>query len=211
VGLDPGQAKICTLKARKGDTVIVQEKLDGSNVAVANVNGHILALGRAGHLAISSRFEQHVLFARWVAERLPLFDFLREGERLCGEWLAQAHGTRYALPHEPFVPFDLMRKGHERALYQELRERTAGRFVLPFEVSVGPAIGIEEALARLRPEHHGALDPIEGCVWRVEREGSVDFLAKYVRHGKEDGCYLPEISGREAVWNWRPRPPISAA
>ena len=57
-----------------------------------------------------------------------------------------------------------------------------------------------------RRNAHGALDPIEGAGkggWRVEREGTVDFLAKYVRAGKVDGAYLPEISGRE-VWNWRP-------
>jgi hypothetical protein len=45
---------------------------------------------------------------------------------------------------------------------------------------------------------------VEGAVWRVERKGKVDFLGKYVRPEKVDGCYLPEISGEEAVWNWRP-------
>lgn len=51
---------------------------------------------------------------------------------------------------------------------------------------------------------HGALDPVEGAVWRVERGGSVDFLAKYVRPDKVDGCYLPDIAGCEAVWHWTP-------
>ena len=32
----------------------------------------------------------------------------------------------------------------------------------------------------------------------------VDFLAKYVRSDKVDGCLLPENTGRPAVWNWRP-------
>jgi hypothetical protein len=32
----------------------------------------------------------------------------------------------------------------------------------------------------------------------------VDFLAKWVRPDKVDGMYLPEISGKEPVWNWRP-------
>ena len=51
---------------------------------------------------------------------------------------------------------------------------------------------------------HGALEPVEGAVWRVERKGKVDFLGKYVRPDKIDGCYLPEINGGAAVWNWRP-------
>jgi len=38
-------------------------------------------------------------------------------------------------------------------------------------------------------------------VWRVEREGAVDFLAKYVRPEKADGCYLSEVSGKDTIWN----------
>jgi hypothetical protein len=33
----------------------------------------------------------------------------------------------------------------------------------------------------------------------------VDFLAKYVRPDKIDGCYLPEINGGHAYWNWNSR------
>lgn len=51
---------------------------------------------------------------------------------------------------------------------------------------------------------HGAVDPVEGVMFRVERSGQVDFLAKYVRHEKKDGVYLTEISGAPAIWNWRP-------
>jgi len=32
----------------------------------------------------------------------------------------------------------------------------------------------------------------------------VDFLVKYVRPGKEDGIYLPEVSGEKSVLNWTP-------
>src|SRR5690554_6471289 len=95
--LNEGQARILTEKTRdRHDTVIVQEKLDGSNVAVANIDGQIVALTRAGYVATTSKFEQHHLFAHWVRERESLFaKLLKPGERLCGEWLAQAHGTRY--------------------------------------------------------------------------------------------------------------------
>src|SRR2546430_2229847 len=106
--LNPGQARILTEKTRdKHDGIIVQEKLDGSNVCVARGGGVLIPLGRAGYPAISSKYEQHQLFAGWL---------------------------------------------------------------------------------------------VEG----VERKGVVDFLGKFVRPGKADGCYLPEISGKDAVWNWRP-------
>jgi len=143
---------------------------------------------------------------------LERFEFLVEGERLCGEWLAQAHGTRYELKHDPFVPFDLLR-GEERATYDEFVERVkAAELVMPWLISKGPPMTIADVLAELeghkeaqrRNGFHGAIDPVEGAVWRVERKGKVDFLGKFVRPEKKDGCYLPEISGQEAIWNWRP-------
>jgi hypothetical protein len=49
---------------------------------------------------------------------------------------------------------------------------------------------------------HGALEPLEGAVWRVEREGKVDFLGKYVRHFKQDGKYFNE-DHTKLIWNWK--------
>lgn len=210
--LNEGQARILTVKPRdKHDVIFVQEKLDGSNVAVARVSGELIPLGRAGYRAISSPYEQHQLFAAWVYERLSRFEFLREGERLCGEWLALAHGTRYALSHEPFVAFDLMR-GVERANHDEFTQRVPVEgFAIPHLLSKGPPVSIEQAMRLLEGEpgsrrngFHGAIDPVEGAVWRVERKGVVDFLGKFVRPDKIDGCFLSEISGKAEVWNWRP-------
>ncbi|MBM2811252.1 MAG: hypothetical protein HW416_2011 [Chloroflexi bacterium] len=202
-----GQAIICTQRARdRHDRVIVQEKLDGSCVAVAKVGGRILALTRAGYEAHTSPWEQHQLFEAWVWQEAyeRLEGALYEGERLCGEWLAQAHGTRYELPHPPFVPFDLMVRD-TRLPFGEFAERMAAAgFVTPRLIHDGGPFAVDDALARLEPSGHGALDPVEGAVWRVERRGQVDFLAKFVRADKVDGVYLPEVSGAEAVWNWRP-------
>lgn len=202
-----GQALICTLRARdRHDRIIVQEKLDGSCVAVARVGGRIVALTRAGYEAHTSPWEQHQLFEAWVWRNgFERFDaVLREGERICGEWLAQAHGTRYELSHDPFVPFDLVTEG-VRAPYDAFVERMAvADFTTPRLIHDGAPVSIDAVVARLEPSGHGALDPVEGAVWRVERRGAVDFLAKFVRPDKADGTYLPEISGGPAVWNWRP-------
>ncbi len=65
-----GQAKILTEKARdKHDRIIVREKLDGSNVAVARVDSELIPLGRSGYRAISSPYDQHKFFALWVMEK----------------------------------------------------------------------------------------------------------------------------------------------
>ena len=204
--LNAGQAKILTEKARdRHDVIIVQEKLDGSNVAVANVGGTVLALTRAGYVATTSPYEQHHLFAEWVRRHAAEFDFLADGERVSGEWLAQAHGTRYALPHEPFVAFDLF-NGPARLPFEQAAARLdAAGLTRPHVISVGPPVSIGAAMAALGPHgRHGALDPVEGAVWRVERRGAVDFLGKYVRPEKVDGFYLTELSGNPTVWNWRP-------
>jgi hypothetical protein len=210
--LTEGQARILTQKPRdKHDLIVVREKLDGSNVAVARVKGELIALGRSGYRAITSPYEQHQLFALWVSENLATFEFLEEGERVSGEWLAQAHGTRYSLCHDPFVAFDLIR-GQIRETNEQLESRckSAG-LCLPQLLHVGGPISIAKVMTLLEGEpgarrngYHGAIDPVEGAVWRCERQGVVDFLGKYVRPEKKDGCYLPELSGAAAIWNWRP-------
>ncbi len=201
-----GQARICCGKVRdRHDFLVVEEKLDGANVCVARVGGALIPLIRAGYPAESARFEHLRLFAAWARENIDRFDaVLREGERLAGEWLALAHGTRYNLPHEPFVAFDILRNGMERTPREEFWARTRGRFVAPNVLHAAAApCPVEEALRRLADGGgHGAVDPVEGAVWRVERRGRVDFLAKYVRPEKIDGRYLPEISGGKPVWNW---------
>lgn len=206
-----GQARICTERARdRHDRITVTEKLDGSATAVCRVEGQILALGRAGWLAQASPYEQHQLFAAWVRGQEERFrEVLEDGERLVGEWLAQAHGTRYALAAEPWVVFDLMR-GDQRAPREELLRRAGrGGLLTPRLLHEGGPCSIAQALDLLERVARGATDPVaqdpmEGAVWRVERRGLFDFLAKYVKPGKVDGAYLPEVSGQPAVWNWRP-------
>ena len=205
--LHEGQSRILTEKVRdRHDVIWVQEKLDGSCVSVAKIDGELVALGRAGYLASTSPFVMHHLFAEWVKDNRSRFDpLLREGERIVGEWLAQAHGTRYDLTdREPFVAFDIM-TGVERVTVPELRQRTMALGLrTPAILGTGPT-SIADAMKALGTfGHYGALDPAEGCVWRVERQGKVDFLGKYVRPDKVDGSYLDSVTGGEPVWNWQP-------
>lgn len=202
-----GQEAICCQKPRdKHDRIIVTEKLDGSNVAVSKVNGSIIALGRAGYPAATSPYAQHHYFDTWVNYGVGRWSaLLDEGEAIHGEWLALAHGTIYDLDHEPFVAFDLSRDG-KRVPFDELRHR-CGRVDLttPFLVSDGPPIPVDEALSRLGLNgQHGSREVVEGVVYRVERKGNFDFMAKYVRPDKVDGKYLADISGTDEYWHWRP-------
>lgn len=200
-----GQANICTVRVRdKNDLVIVQEKLDGSNVAVALVDAELLPLTRAGYLASDSPYVQHHMFADWVySNRLRFLSVLKSGERICGEWLAQAHGTIYdCSSKEPFVAFDII-AGQTRKTFHEFSGRVEGYFQTPALLHKGGAISVDKAI-ELHRQNHYPCDSIEGVVYRVERFGRVDFLAKYVLPDKVDGKYLESVTGGPAVWNWLP-------
>lgn len=202
-----GQARIATEKARdKHDVIIVQEKLDGSCVAAAKIDGNIVPLTRAGYHARTSPYEMHHMWADWCDDNAKRFDLiLEDGERVVGEWIAQAHGTLYdmELAVEPFIAFDLMRST-ERAIFNEFEARVYdGGFEMPYLLHCGGPCSVARAM-----EYHGRVnsgcDEPEGVVYRVERHGKVDFLCKWVRPDKVDGKYLPNISGKDPVWNWSP-------
>ena len=215
--LNDGQARILLEQPRPGDRIIATAKLDGACVGVARCGEELIPLIRAGYRASDGDHEQLRLFDVWARREATRFDFLRPGERIMGEWLAQACGTLYdaAAPgFAPFVAFDLFRfeagpKGRlddRRVLRDEFAERCA-RAGMPTAALLAdgpdpaPVAGMMRLLGLGR---HGEVDIPEGVVWRVEREDRVDFLAKFVRADKVDGSYLPEVSGRPAIWNWRP-------
>lgn len=214
--ISEGQAALCTIKRRdRRDEIIVQEKLDGSCVAIAKLEtGEVVALGRGGELASASPGLVRRSFAAWAQLQQARFSaLLRPGERIIGEWLFIAHGTRYALPHEPFVVFDLIRDG-ARVSYDELLKRAASAaLTTPRLLHRGDAVSVDEILAKLDADQqqHGALDLCEGAVWRLERTAkaahtppTVEFLAKHVRHQKQDACYLPEQTQEDWRFNTWP-------
>lgn len=194
------------MKPRRGDRIIVQEKIDGSCVSVANIDGEIVALTRSGYRCQDVTYEHLRLFEHYVEEcKDALIKLLQPNERLVGEWLPMAHGTEYD-PNHPdfslFTAFDIFRDD-KRILFDEFKERVDNcairRAYALHDDSV--ALSVEDALDILGEfGFHGAIEQIEGAVWRVEREGRVDFLAKFVRHDKIDGKYF----NQEPNWYWYP-------
>lgn len=195
------------LRRSPQDWITVTEKLDGSSVAVMNYCGSLVAINRAGYPAISSPWVQHRLFAIWVNDHYAELSTVLQcnGDRICGEWLAQAHGTRYDLTgRSPFVAFDLFSSFGKRRNHWDFEDlcKSAEIQTAPLLWEGPEPCSIEEALCRLG-EHgqYGAIDLAEGCVWRLEREGEFEAIAKYVRPEKDIGGYLPEVSGQKAIWN----------
>jgi hypothetical protein len=194
----------CTSAGRDGERVLVSEKLDGTCVAIVRDAHAVVAYGRDGAPCATSRNDGRRAFATWVEARAAGWaDVLAVGERVMCEWLVFAHGTRYALPHGPAVVIDGHGAGGQRWTLDEVGRR-AGALGLPVAHRLhdgGPlVVAAAEALLGAHG-HHGAVDPAEGVVYRVERGGRVVGLAKYVRPGKRDGCYLADHTGGENVWN----------
>jgi hypothetical protein len=193
-----GQELILTKKVRDWkDLIIVTEKLDGSNVGVVKKKGHIVPIGRSGYHANSSPFEQHHFFAQYVLDNEKKFAWLPEGWRVCGEWMAQAHGTLYDITDEPiFVAFDIFTcKDRVPYLYFIKLCSKHGIDTVPL-VHIGQPISIKNALNILGDGFYGQSANPEGVVYRVERGRKFDFMAKWVRADKEDGKYMQEV-----IWN----------
>jgi len=170
-------------------------------MSVANIDGQMVALTRSGYRAIDGSYEHLRMFSPWVAARNEAFKWvLAPGQRICGEWLAMAHGTRYG-DGPAFVAFDLM-VGADRLPHDTFKEVGTSIEISTATVpSDGPPCSVTRALGLLGEfGHHGALEAPEGCVWKVERNGSFDFNCKYVRPEKVDGKYLPNIASSDPIW-----------
>lgn len=201
-----GHVRLFTEKTKApSDTIFVHEKYDGSNVGIIKWNQQILAITRSGRLAKNSKFKQHQLFALWVERRKSTFEtMLNEGERIVGEWLAQAHGIRYNIRTEPIVFFDYFSPENIRFPQTELLEKI-NHYELnsPRLLHKGSAISIEKLIPILNqktPEIESVELP-EGMVYRMERQGKVSYLAKWVRPDFCNGQYNIHTENKQPVWN----------
>jgi ATP-dependent RNA circularization protein (DNA/RNA ligase family) len=190
-----GQELILTQKARdKQDLIIVTEKLDGSGVGVIKKENKLIPLVRKGYTADSSEYKQHKFFRDYVVMWYEKFFWIPEGWRVCGEWMVQVHGMVYDVTDEPlFCAFDIFDDKNQRLTYDKFTEKCWSYGIKTVQmIHKGLPISVENALKLLEGRCYGKVDKPEGIVYRVERNGKVDFLAKWVRPDKEDGKYMTE-------------------
>lgn len=105
-------------------SLIVEEKLDGTNVGI-----HFTAAGRMvlqcrGHEITEGMHPQYDLFKQWVAVKRPVLEeMLGDRHILFGEWLYAKHSVFYhALPHY-FFEFDIYDK--DAGQFLSLKHRLA--------------------------------------------------------------------------------------
>jgi len=207
--INDGQERILTVKTRdKYDIVYAFEKYDGSNIGIGKINNQIIPLTRSGYKANSSPYKQHHMFNDWVYKNISLFmELLDNGERITGEWLAQAHGIRYDIKNDPIIFFDYFNTENQRMNYDFLIDHCYKKFDIPLVrlLHKGGPIKPTNLLDKLNEKTDtikSHCDP-EGIVYRVERNNKVDFLAKWVRHDYNPGVLFSGKKESEYIWNWK--------
>ena len=209
-GCNEGEQTICTQKCGAQRKVVVEEKADGTCVAVICVNGTIMAINRAGYPCESSKWIQHRHFHQWVESVKHTWPKMLEGERWVFEWCSVAHGTKYKFAFDvpPCFLIDTFDKDRRCSLDIRKHISEAIRVREPIQVHDGPldtlaAYGL--LLSRTRLDLNPCseyIDPPEGLVYRVtSRTGEHQFLAKWVNPDKTPGLYLPVTTGGSEIFN----------
>jgi len=142
--------------ALAGQTIVVEEKLDGANSGVSfSAGGELLLQSRGHYLAGGGRERQFSIFKRWAAaHENALLERLGDRYVMYGEWMGKKHSVFYnRLPHL-FCEFDILDRRSGRFLSTEARAALLGDApVLPVPVLYcGPAPRrIDDLLAMVRP------------------------------------------------------------
>jgi hypothetical protein len=174
-------------------SLIVEEKIDGTNVGIHFSDSGAMVLQCRGHLITEGMHPQYDLFKQWAAvKRYVLAHHLENRFILFGEWVYARHSIHYRKLTHYFFEFDIFDK--EDAVFLDLEQRMAllegtGIQTVPvlhkgkvsrddLEGLIGPSqfdSHFENPLTR-RPDNL-----MEGLYFRTEAGGSVTGRAKWVR------------------------------
>ena len=175
------------------DSLIVEEKLDGTNVGIHFSDDGDLVLQCRGHLITEGMHPQYDLFKQWASVKCPVLEeCLKRRFILFGEWVYARHSVRYRqLPHY-FFEFDIYDKEEETFL--DLSQRLSileGTGVQTVPV-VHKGAAAKSQLERLvgpscfdsqfdNPKTGRTDNLMEGLYLRIEAGGAVTGRAKFVR------------------------------
>ncbi|MDZ7617081.1 MAG: RNA ligase family protein [Patescibacteria group bacterium] len=175
-------------------SLIVEEKIDGTNVGIHFGSDGQMVLQCRGHLITEGMHPQYDLFKQWISvKRSILEERLKNRYIMFGEWMYAKHSLHYrGLPHF-FFEFDMYDK--EAGVFLSLDLRTAlleDSNIQTVPVVHRGAIRKDQIVSLVGPSGFGARfeNPItgradnlmEGLYMRTESAGSVTARAKYVRY-----------------------------
>jgi hypothetical protein len=182
-----------SLRFLANESLIVEEKLDGTNVGIHFMSDGETVLQCRGHLITEGMHPQYDLFKQWAAVKHPVLEERIEDRFiLFGEWVYARHSIHYRqLPHY-FFEFDIY--DEEAGTFLSLERRLA--LLEGSGISTVPVLHVGE----LDRDRLGALigpscfdslfenpatrrsdNLMEGLYLRTEAHGVVTGRAKFVR------------------------------
>ena len=174
-------------------SLIVEEKIDGTNVGIHFTDAGQLVLQCRGHLITEGMHPQYDLFKQWASAKHGVLESLLSNDFiLFGEWMYARHSIHYRqLPHY-FFEFDIYSKRSKAFLcYEQRMQMLAGTGLQTVPVLHQGAL-TKTQLAKLigpsrfdshfeNPLTQKADDLMEGLYFRTESDGHVTGRAKHVR------------------------------
>jgi RNA ligase len=174
-------------------SLIVEEKIDGTNVGIHFAADGKMALQCRGHLITEGMHPQYDLFKQWAVVKRPVLeDRLEDRYILFGEWVYARHSVHYRkLPHY-FFEFDIYDK--QAGAFLDLARRLElieGSGVQTVPVLHRGPLDRELLMALIGPSRFDSQfenpltkrtdDLMEGLYLRTEAVGLVTGRAKVVR------------------------------
>lgn len=175
------------------DSLIIEEKIDGTNVGIHFSESGELLLQCRGHLITEGMHPQYDLFKQWTsAKRHVLWEHLESRFILFGEWVYAKHSIFYRSLAHYFFEFDIYDKLIEEFL--DLEQRLAlldgtGIETVPVihrgkttREGLQALIGSSQFDSQFEnPITHQTDNLMEGLYLRTEGNGVVTGRAKFVR------------------------------
>jgi hypothetical protein len=174
-------------------SLIIEEKLDGTNVGIHFTSAGRMVLQCRGHVITKGMHAQYDLFKQWTMGKRPVLEAMLEDRLLLfGEWLYARHSVHYRrLPHY-FFEFDIYDK--QRQVFLDLAsrlEKLEGTGILTVPVVQHGPVTADELPKLIGPSRFdsqfenpltGRTDNLmEGLYLRTEANGRVSERAKFVR------------------------------
>ncbi|MDG2222043.1 MAG: RNA ligase family protein [Rubripirellula sp.] len=175
------------------DSLIVEEKIDGTNVGIHFTKTGEMVLQCRGHEIREGMHPQYDLFKQWTSVKRPILeDRLSDRYILFGEWAYARHSVFYRqLPHY-FFEFDIYDK--QAQAFMDLEQRitlldATGIETVPIvhrgsikRSDLNALIGPSKFASQFENPISNRTDNLmEGIYLRTETDGVVTGRAKYVR------------------------------
>ena len=104
-------------------SLIIEEKIDGTNVGIHFSESGEMVLQCRGHLITEGMHPQYDLFKQWATvKRHVLEDRMKDRFILFGEWVYARHSIHYRMLTHYFFEFDIFDKTSQ--LFLDLKKRT---------------------------------------------------------------------------------------